>query len=134
MSQLWEILIPTVRPDGRPIRTRFHKVWDEKIRAISGGLTIMPVAKGQWVHQDQLFDERMIPVRIIATRIQMDKIIELTMTYYNQLAVLAYKISNEVILKKREVPQPVTRIRKGKIVRRYIRPTYQLEDNDLECS
>ena len=96
---LWEILIPTVRNDGRPIRLRFHRVWDHEVRLISGGLTIMPVAKGQWVHKDELFKERMIPVRVIATRKQMDRIVDMTMKYYEQLAVLAYKISEEIILK-----------------------------------
>ena len=113
IQSLWEILIPTVRPDGRPIRTRFHRVWDAKVVAISGGLTIMQPSKGQWVHKDELFKERMIPVRLIATRKQMDKIIDMTMIYYEQLAVLAYKISEEVILKKREIPEVTTRIRKG---------------------
>src|ERR1035437_7205049 len=96
---LWEILIPTMRNDGRPIRTRFHKVWDEKVRDISGGLTIMPVAKGQWLFKDELFQERMIPVRMIATRTEMDKIIDMTLKYYEQLAVLADKVSEEVILR-----------------------------------
>ena len=96
---LWEILVPTMRNDGRPIRTRFHRVWDIKVREISGGLTIMPVAKGQWLFKDELFQERMIPVRIIATRIQMDVIINMTLNYYEQLAVLAYKVSEEVILR-----------------------------------
>lgn len=99
MRQLWEILVPTMRNDGRPIRTRFHKVWDAKVREISGGLTIMPVAKGQWIFKEMLFEERMIPVRIIATRDQIDKIIDMTMKYYEQLAVLAYKISDDVILR-----------------------------------
>jgi hypothetical protein len=96
---MWEILVPTIRNDGRPIRTRFHKVWDEKVRLISGGLTIMPVAKGQWVYKENLFEERMIPVRIIATRKQIEDIIDMTMKYYEQLAVLAYKVSDEVILR-----------------------------------
>jgi hypothetical protein len=96
---MWEILVPTVRNDGRAIRTRFHKIWDAKVREISGGLTIMPVAKGQWIYKDSLFEERMIPVRIIATREEIEGIITLTMTYYEQIAVLAYKISEEVILR-----------------------------------
>lgn len=58
----------------------------------------MPVAKGQWVHQDVLFNERMIPVRILATRSQIEEIIEMTAKYYEQIAVLAYRISEEVIL------------------------------------
>lgn len=91
-----------MRNDGRPIRTRFHKIWDEKVRTISGGLTIMPVAKGQWIFKETLFEERMIPVRIIATRSQIDEIIDMTMKYYEQLAVLAYMIAEEVILRHKD--------------------------------
>jgi hypothetical protein len=100
---LWEIFVPTMRNDGRPIRVRFHRVWDTKVREISGGLTVMPVAKGQWVDtstsENKLFRERMIPVRIIATRAQMLTIIEMTKKYYEQIAVLAYKLSDDVILR-----------------------------------
>lgn len=101
---LWELLVPCVSNEGKPYRARFHRVWDKKVRDISGGLTIMPPVKGHWVSPDdgQLFSERMIPVRILATREQMDKIVDMTMKYYDQLAVLAYKISDEVILRKRD--------------------------------
>lgn len=101
---LWEILVPTVRRvGGKPYTTRFHRVWDAKVREISGGLTVLTPAKGQWVAPDgELFVERMIPVRVIATRAQIDKIIEHTLEYYDQLAVLCYKISDEVILKERK--------------------------------
>jgi hypothetical protein len=128
MTSLWEILVPTekrrppeIPPDlwaraiGGDIEathriekwkhysTRYHRVWDEKVRAISGGLTIMSPVKGQWTSNDgDLFKERMIPVRIIATREQIEQIIELTLEYYDQLAVLCYKLSDEVILKHRE--------------------------------
>lgn len=102
MKELWEILVPTVRNDGKPFRLRYHKVWDAKVRAISGGLTIMPVAKGHWVHKGDLFVERMIPVRVYATKDEMNKIVDMTMAYYNQIAVMAYRISDEVILRYRE--------------------------------
>lgn len=102
MTELWEILVPTVRNDGRPIRTRFHRVWDQKVRAITGGLTVVPPVRGQWVAPDgRLFAERMIPVRIACTRDQIDAIADMTMTYYDQLAVMAYRVSDEVILKEK---------------------------------
>jgi hypothetical protein len=101
-KELWEILVPTIRNDGRPFRLRYHRVWDAKVRAISGGLTVMPVAKGQWVHGEKLFTERMIPVRIVATRAEMDSIIDMSIKYYDQIAMLAYKVSEEVVLKYRE--------------------------------
>ena len=107
MKGMWEILIPTVRNDGKAFRTHFHKVWDEKVRLISGGLTVMPVAKGQWIFKEtdgnnKLFEERMIPVRVIATREEIEQIISMTMAYYGQIAVLAYKISEEVILRHKD--------------------------------
>lgn len=97
--KLWEILVPTVRNDGRPIRLRFHKVWDEKVRAISGGLTILHPAKGQWVSQEgTLFAERMIPVRIRCADEQMREIAQMTLAYYEQEAVFFYLVSNEAFI------------------------------------
>ena len=102
-SSLWEILVPTISNDGKPYRTRFHKVWDRKVYEISGGLTILTPAKGRWISPEgTLFAERMIPVRIVASREQIDKIIDFTMKYYDQLAVMAYKVSEEVIIKHKE--------------------------------
>ena len=97
---MWEILVPTQTNDGKPIRTRQHREWDSRVRRISGGLTILPPAKGQWVAPDGvLFTERMIPVRILCTKNEIYKIVDMTMDFYSQLAVLAYKVSDEVILK-----------------------------------
>lgn len=99
-KKVWEILVPCTKPNGRPNRTRFHRVWDEKIRRITGGLTICTPTKGQWVSPEgETISERMIPVRIVCTRDQIDEIINMTLVYYEQEAVLAYKISSEVILK-----------------------------------
>jgi hypothetical protein len=104
MSSLWELLVPTIRRvGGKPYTTRFHRVWDKKVREISGGLTIMPPSKGQWVAPDgTLFVERMIPVKFIGTRQQAEEIVDYTLKYYDQLAILCYKISDEVILKHKE--------------------------------
>lgn len=97
---LYEILVPTQNNDGKPFRTRFHKVWDEKVRKITGGLTIIPPVKGEWIRSDgKLFQERMIPVRIACTPEQMDQIADMTAKYYNQLAIMYYLVSKEVTIK-----------------------------------
>lgn len=99
MIYLFEILVPTVM-NGKPIRTRFHRVWDGKVRGISNGLTILSPAKGQWISPDGiLFTERMIPVRIACTLSQIDEIAKLTAKYYNQDAVMYYRISDLVVIK-----------------------------------
>ncbi len=97
---MWEILVPTVRNSGKPYRTRYHRVWDKKVREISGGLTIMSPVKGQWVNPDGiLFAERMIPCRVIATEEQIDKIIKMTMDHYDdQEAILCVRVSDFVKL------------------------------------
>lgn len=100
-KELWEILVPTITNAGKPIHTRFHKVWDAKVEKISGGLTIHVPTKGRWIHEGVLFKERMIPVRIMCTREQINEIIDITLEYYDQIAVLAYRVSDEVILKYR---------------------------------
>lgn len=97
---LYEILVPCQTNEGRPIRTRQHRVWDAKVREITGGLTVLAPGKGQWVAPDgKLFAERMIPVRIAATWEQMEEIADLTAKFYNQEAVMFYLISDDVHIK-----------------------------------
>lgn len=96
---LWEILVPTVSNSGKPFRTRYHKVWDEKVKKISGGLTIIPPVKGYWVDttDSKEYIERNIPVRIACTRDQIIEIMRITKVYYDQIDIMAYKISDDVI-------------------------------------
>lgn len=113
---LWEILVPTVRrEDGRPYRARFHRVWDRKVREISGGLTLFKPVKGQWLSSDgELFDERMIPVRFIGTEEEKDLLVDFTAVYYDQLAVLAYKIATNVTMRTLEEAKANIEARKRK--------------------
>lgn len=101
-KSMWEILVPTVIPNtaGKKFFTlRFHRVWDDRVREITGGLTIMQPSKGQWVSPEgTAFHERMIPVRIVADRQQIDTIIKMTAAYYFQEAVLCYRVSDQIIL------------------------------------
>lgn len=98
--QMWEILVPAASNDGRVFDPTFHFGWDEKVKKISGGLTILKTTKGKWTNPSgKVFVEKMIPVRILATRKEIDKIVDMTAEFYKQEAVLAYKIADEVILK-----------------------------------
>lgn len=98
-QQLWEILVPTVRNDGRPFRLRYHRVWDERVKAISGGLTIVSPVRGVWVSPTQeVFKERMIPVRIMCTKDEILAIATMSKTYYEQEAIMVYLVSAEVFI------------------------------------
>ncbi len=96
---LWEILVPANSNDGLEFNLDYHKQWDEQVRNISGGLTILKSAKGQWLDPDgELFFDKMIPVRIYCSEPDIDAIIGLTMKHYSQKAVLAYQVSSYVKL------------------------------------
>lgn len=94
---LYTILVPCKMNTGRPIRTRQHRVWDAKVKALTGGLTILPPAKGQWVSPTgQEFIERMIPVNIQATEDQMKEIVAMTAKFYEQEAIMWWMVTPHV--------------------------------------
>lgn len=98
---LWVILVPTINKNGNPIRTKFHKIWDSKVREISGGLSIFHPIYGQWIAPSkELFEERMIPVSIHCTEEEINKIADITAKYYEQKAIMYYKVSDTVIIKE----------------------------------
>ncbi len=102
-KSLWEILVPNYSNEKIKYTLEYHHQWDEKVRKISGGMTLLKTAKGQWMSNSGiLFSEEMIPVRIFCDEDSIDKIIALTMEHYQQEAVLAYEVSSRVKLVKRE--------------------------------
>ncbi|MHC4188406.1 MAG: hypothetical protein ACYSUB_01850 [Planctomycetota bacterium] len=97
---IYEIYVPTVTPEGKPIRTRQHRHWDKEVRRIAGGLTVMQPARGQWLSpDDEVFAERMIPVRIACTREQIETIADMTAAFYRQQAIMFCLISSEGYIK-----------------------------------
>jgi hypothetical protein len=102
MNELWEILVPT-EMDSIEITKDYHKEWDEFVRSISGGLTLMYPSQGQWVEpkSGELYMELMIPVRIACSEQQIDYIIDFTLSHYKQKAVMAYQLSTKVIIRER---------------------------------
>lgn len=99
MSEVWEIMVPTISNAGKPFRLRHHREWDKQVNRISGGMTILTPCKGQWidVRTNTLYNERMIPVRIVCSRKQIIQIMKITARHYSQIDVLAFKISDEAL-------------------------------------
>lgn len=95
--KMFEILVPCQYNSGKPIRTRHHKEWDKVVRKIAGGLTLLKPVEGQWVSNNILYEDRVIPVRIVCTDKQIKRIMKFTISHYKQLAVMAYEISNNVL-------------------------------------
>jgi len=97
---LWEIFVPTRNTWGNPITVKYHRIWDQKVRKIVGGLTLFHSMKGNWLSPEgESFVEHMIPVRIACTREEIRKIADVTAAHYRQQAVMYYLVSNEVAIK-----------------------------------
>jgi hypothetical protein len=102
---LYQIFVPTQRnnPVGKNkfYSTRFHRVWDQKVRTITGGLTIHTPTKGQWVAPDgKLFQERMIPVQIVCTDDEIIQIADMTAQYYEQEAIMYFMVTSKVVIRQ----------------------------------
>jgi len=98
MKELWEILVPKEN-DGEDIAVPEHNIWDAKVRAITGGLTIHRSTKGNWISPEgELVVERMIPVRIACTETQIHEIARMTKEFYRQDAVMYYRVSDKVFI------------------------------------
>jgi hypothetical protein len=98
-TKMWEILVPASNKELE-FTYEHHKAWDEYVKSLAGGLTIMKSAKGEWIDtsNNELYKDRVIPVRIKCSKKNIKKIIKFTIKHYNQEAVLAYKVSDRVIL------------------------------------
>ena len=102
MKKLWEILVPNFAKDGTKYALDHHHKWDEKVKEIAGGITILKPAKGIWISPvGKLFREEMIPVRIYCTEEDIESIIAFTLTYYDQEVVMAYEVSNNVKIRSK---------------------------------
>lgn len=102
-SQLWEVLVPVADNSGAEYELAHHHAWDDEVRLITGGLTIMRTAKGQWEDsQGNLYAERVIPVRVMCDEERIRAIMELTLHHYGQLAVMAYKVSDQALVLEAE--------------------------------
>jgi len=102
-QELWEILVPASNNKTMRFSYAHHKLWDAKVKEISGGVTIMQVAKGEWISPTgQLYVDRVIPCRVICTEEQISEIVDFTIEHYQQEAVLAYRISTNVILRHKQ--------------------------------
>ena len=99
LEMIWEILVPAFDNDGNEFGIEHHKTWDSYVLAITGGLTVMKSAKGEWISPvGKKYKDKMIPCRIMCTKDQIKTIGKFTMNHYDQEAVLCYKISSEVIM------------------------------------
>jgi hypothetical protein len=99
VKKLWQILVPQEDISGEFIPVEIHNKWDRLVREVTGGLTIHRSAKGNWISSNgKLVVERMIPVTIHCSKEQMRDIAYMTKRFYNQEAIMYWKISDDVFI------------------------------------
>jgi hypothetical protein len=109
-SQLWEILVPysmgehdnlclNIPRSNKTVPVPYHQDWDAEVRRITGGLTILKCAKGEWVDEEgAVYRELMIPVRIACTEQQIIQIAQFTQHHYRQKAVFCSLVSERTLI------------------------------------
>ena len=98
-KEMWEVLVPVSDNSGRPHARLFHRAWDAEVEKIAGpNSTLMAPAKGRW----EGIEEGMIPVRIICTAEQIARVVDLTLAHYDQIEVLAYRVSDKILMGRKE--------------------------------
>ena len=97
--EMWEILIPKYSNDGEQYTAAHCNEWKENILLITKGLTELNPVKGYWINKKTKYIEDMIPIRVLCDETNIEKIIEETITHFDQEAVLAYVISNNIKLR-----------------------------------
>ncbi|OFZ60720.1 MAG: hypothetical protein A2381_15220 [Bdellovibrionales bacterium RIFOXYB1_FULL_37_110] len=129
---MWRILVPAY---GRQESFSYehYKAWVNYVHSIAGGFTVSQGVKGQWTSPDGIiFRDRMIPVDILCSRKQIKKIIDFTLVHYKQKAVLAYKISEEAIIRySEEVPVEPVAVVKPLLLHDY---SYQFAPGWYKCN
>lgn len=97
-NSMWEILVPKCWPNGKDIPYLYHKVWDNEVSKLAGGLSVFRSINGVWVDKEngQVVSEKMIPVKIMCDQDTMRDIAQWTAGYYRQKSVLYYKVTDEV--------------------------------------
>lgn len=95
---MWEIFVPASSDDNE-FTYDHHKQFDEYVKQKAGGITILRGAKGEWISPEgKLFKDRIIPCRICCSQCDILGIMKFALKHYRQKAIMAYKISDQVLM------------------------------------
>lgn len=95
---IWEILVPASN-DKNEFTYEHHKQFDEYVKQKAGGITILRGGKGEWISPEgKLYKDRIIPCRICCSQCDIISIMKFALKHYNQKAIMAYKISDHVMM------------------------------------
>lgn len=86
---LWEVLVPVCMGDPPvKIELAYHQEWDKQVREIARGLTVCYTSSNDLSLENAVFVEKTIPVNIRCNLDEMLKIIDITLSHYQQQAIM----------------------------------------------
>jgi len=103
-KSLWEIMIPKNIDKHTIFHVSCHREWSNYVENITNGMVFFSSLDRRWISPKETspyFDNK-IPVRIFCNKEQIKKIISFTMKHYDQNHVIAYKLSDSIILDHNE--------------------------------
>jgi len=99
-DEMWEFLLPMINVARHRITFTEYLEWGNEVKKITTGLVLLPFENASWCDSDGvLFKDGMVPVRVTCNKEHVQDIIELTLTYYQQPAIMAYKISDTCVVR-----------------------------------
>jgi hypothetical protein len=97
---LWNILIPCADNSGRKFPLFVRRMWNEQVRRMTDGMSIMQAITGEWRNPEngRIVREKMIPVSLLMTQREIAELAQFTRTLFKQNCVMYYRVSSEVFM------------------------------------
>jgi len=102
---LWEIFIPKNNNRETIYEVSHHREWNKKVTTETDVILLSSdphKKKSCPTIGESFFSEEMILLRVCCTPEEFDKILDITVQHYDRPEIIAFKLSENMIVKKRE--------------------------------
>jgi len=95
---LWEMYVPVTDNRGVVFPGGHVKRFFKYVLKMSGGSTENPWSSGKWIHEGQLYNDRIVPVYFFATAEQAERLAKFAVKLFKQKVVVYFLVSDRVHL------------------------------------
>lgn len=97
MKNLYEILIPIADNAGFVFSDSHRKLFFDMLIGETSGLSILPNLQGFWEEKGKIYEDINTPLRVICTGEDIKRFANTAKEHFDQLAILYYQISDNVV-------------------------------------
>jgi hypothetical protein len=101
---LWEIFIPKNHNKEMIYGVSHHREWNRKVTKETNVILLSSSSykeKSCPTIEEPFFSEEMLLLRVYCTQEELDRILDITVDHYDRDKIIAFKISENMIVKKR---------------------------------